>query len=887
MIDASSTAAANRDFGTIAQWAGLRATGENGKRFLATSPDGWLLIVDNADRKIIDDELFPRTDRGCVLITSRNTGLRYSQIDLNLNPMRTEDGITLFLKESKQDPYRDENRSLAEPLVEKLGCLPLAIKHSAVPVSNKRKTLGEVLEYYNENMERLLKDSDDKGDDTYQYRTLHASIEMSLHTMKLHKDESILSRATKILQLCAFLHFRDVPETLFRAAPTWKRSGLLNTFRTSVSHLLRPDLLSSQVTTVPHNDQDFATDGVNITRGPGYIDALPEWSEELQNQCHGDVDRAALSLLDSNGLGSFDVENHLFSMHPIVHEWNRSRLFSQGCQQARWSAGVALSNVIPQRGRGDSSSRQGELRRSLLSHVDFYLKSGNSLKSSSTNLPSRQALTIGQAEVAEKFALVYEDNGNYRAARVLLEESVDAKSTLLGRKSFGTLSSLHRLSIVLERQGDFKNAVECSKEAWEGFEALLGERSEKALESVGSHASSLNGLGRFLEAEKISRSCLETRQQLAMDTADTAEIKSNLAMAVLSQGKFEEAIDLLTQANEWYKMNFSDHSTETMRSLHNLSLAYRKSGEIKLAAEKGYEVLELRKHILGNNHPDTLSSKTELALAELKLGNREKAANLSLDASTGLERSMGASSLKTLDSLSSLATVKRHLGDYESAESLYRRVLDGYQQHFSKSHVDVLTIMTNLASVLNYCQRYDEAVQIYRQALDGFMAQHEPTHPNVIQCQISLALVLAQVNGQEGPNEANDIYREVELRIESSYPGHHYLKSQWLFNYGVFLRNRGDLPKAREKILEAMNGYEAKLGAQSGEVMNSLACYAYILDLEEKYEDAWKGYVKALDGFKELGGPMTVHHEACAKRFADLRVKMAALDITEPSQASF
>ncbi|XXH04226.1 hypothetical protein Hte_010640 [Hypoxylon texense] len=874
MIDASSTEAANRDFGTIAQWAGLRATGENGKRFLATSPDGWLLLVDNADRELDDDELFPRTDRGCIIITSRNTSLQYSQINLDMHPMTIEDGMTLFLQESKHNPQSEKNRLLAKPLVEELGCLPLAIKHAAVPVSNKRKSLGEVFEYYNENMERLLKDSKDRGDDTYQYRTLYASIEMSLQTMASHRDANNLNRAVEILQLCAFLHFRDVPEELFSAAPSWGKKGIFNTIQSSISRIFWPNPRPNQMLGMPCKDQEFTMNQVSISKGLSSIDSLPPSSKDPQNLYHSDEDRAALSLLDYSGLGYFDVESHVFSMHPLVHGWNRSRLSGQDCQQARWSVGVALARIISRHG----PSRQSELQRSLLSHVDFYLKSGN------TNLPSCQALTVDQAEVAERFALVYEDSGNYRAARALLQESVDAKTTLLGRKNLNTLNSLHRFSTVLEKQGDYADSAEYSKEAWEGFQALLGGESEEAIESLSNYAWSLHGLGRFLEAENINRRCLEMRQRLAINTAATVKIKNNLAMAILRQGKFDEAIDLLSQANEWHKTNSSDHNT-AVRSLHNLALAYRKAGEIKLAAEKGHEVLKLRKDLLGDNHPDTLASKTELALAELKLGNREEAKKLSLDASIGLNRFMGASSLSTLDSLSSLAAVERSLGDYKVAEDLYRRVLDGYQQHFPLSHVDVLTTMTNLASVLNYSQRYEEAVYIYQRALDGFKAQQGVDHPNVIQCQISLASVLAKLDSHEGPRQANEIHREIESQIQNSYPGHHYLKSQWLFNYGVFLRNQGDLSKARQKILEAMDGYKVKLGTQSEAVMNSLACHAYILDLEQKHEEAWKEYVKALDGYKELGGPMSIHYKACVKRFADMRTKMATLDIPEPELA--
>ncbi|KAI1370504.1 hypothetical protein F4677DRAFT_438227, partial [Hypoxylon crocopeplum] len=881
-VDASSPATADSDLGAIAKWAGLAATREDGKMFLSNCPDGWLLIIDNADGMgPAVKELFPEGDIGCIIITTRNVGLPYNQIDLNKEPLSIEDGITLFLKDANQDAEDKQNRFDAQPVVERLGCLPLALTHAAAVIRGQRCSLGDAVEYYNRNMEKLLKSAEDVTNTTYEHCSIYASIEMSLQNMLTFKGSKILDRAIEILQLCAFFHFRDVPEQVLHSAPSWSHRGVGRLFQDYLSKLQASfnGLFNRRALLLDKNkyhaiDQDY------VIRALSSITSLPSHSPELSDPSRQDENREALALLNFYGLGCFDARTGLFSMHPVFHEWTCCRLTNQDAQWARWSAGVALSHSISWPERGDSDFEQGKLRRRLLAHVDFYLGSGIA------SLSTHNSLSTYQAEVAEKFALVYQDNGNYGIARVLFQGSVDTNLRALGRESTKALKSLHRLSIVLEKQRDHKTAEEYSRTAFEGFKALLGEKSNEALECLGTYASSLHGLGKFSHAEDMNRLCLRVRSELTTeDTANTIEIKNNLAMAILQQDKSHEAVDLLIQAYHWRKQNYGDHNTDTMQSLHDMALAYGRSGEIHKAVEIGYQVLDCRKKVLGNHHPDTLSSITELSLAEIKLGHREAAMNLSLEASKALAQCMGSANPDTLQSLSSLAGASRELGQYKYAEDLYRAILEGFKKHFTPDHPDILKTMSSLASVLKDRGQYDEAVHIYREALSGFKAQHGLHHRDVIQCQINLALVLARLNDEDRHNEANDIHREIDSKIGRSYPGHDILKSEWLFNYSVFLRKRGNYDKAREKVLEAVKGYIAKLGPRSSAVIDSIASHAFLLNLQENYGEAWKEYRKALKGYKELGDHVSPHRNACLERFATMQDKMKKLGIPEPGDA--
>jgi tetratricopeptide (TPR) repeat protein len=878
-VDASSRAAAEKDFGAIADKAKRKATFDNGMEFLKESRDGWLLILDNADnRKVPVQSLFPPTNRGCILITTRNNRLVVlgTAGHYELGPMDVEQSITLFLKEALKDPDDQSHRREAERIVEELGRLPLALTQAAVPIRRKLCRLEDFREYFNKNKLKLMTTRPlEEEDDTYKY-SVYTSLELSLQTITTRSKEIFnvasspgVDRALEILQICSCLHFQDIPEEIFNVAPSRKDQGLVATVLDYIHSVVPFDRLSGRRISPRTIEEATTMDREGIRQALSCIRSLPDTPVAERAEERSNENKDALSLLDSSSLGKFNLDTGLFSIHPLVHEWSLFRLSRREKEWARWSAGVALTHSITWHRLTDS-------RRRLLSHVDFYLSTGGIGGGSGSG-----SLTADQARAAAKFALVYQDNGKYPTAQKLSEESLEGVQASLGEDDPNTLRSLNNLAVVLEMQREHGAAAELSRRAWEKRKSALGEKDKDTLESLSNYALSLHGEGYFLEAEKMNRQCLKAREEaLGPDTAATIESFNNLALTLLRQSNHGEAVKLLSRALEWREKKLGLEHPDTIQSLGDLAIALRDGSEVEEAAKKGRQALEMRRRVLGNNHPDTLVNMTELASILRKLGHIAEAEGLSKEAETGMKQYLGSTNPDTLDSLNELASACADLGDLEKAEGLYRTVLHGYEKHFSASHSNILRIMTNLGGVLGEREQYDEAEALYRRALAGFLAQHQPDHDDVVKCKISFTYLLMQ---QDKYDETEVMYRDIEDCLERSHPGPHDLKAECFYSFAIFLRQRKKYEEAEEKAWKAVEAFEKTLGLRSSAVMDSLAILAFLHDLQQKYLEAWPLYRRALDGYAALGGPPTLQSRTCRERFEAMCEQMRSVGIPEPT----
>jgi hypothetical protein len=118
------------------------------KVWLSNTSHHWLLIIDNADDRLIDiAEFFPTCHRGSILITTRNPDCKiYSTVGwCELGGMDFEEALALFLRASGvEDISAEIARKAATPVVEVLGCLALAIAQAGAYV---RKGLYSMDEY--------------------------------------------------------------------------------------------------------------------------------------------------------------------------------------------------------------------------------------------------------------------------------------------------------------------------------------------------------------------------------------------------------------------------------------------------------------------------------------------------------------------------------------------------------------------------------------------------------------------------------------------------------------------------------------------------------------------------------------------------------------------
>ncbi|KAI0149819.1 hypothetical protein F4776DRAFT_603310 [Hypoxylon sp. NC0597] len=874
LVDASNPTTIERDFAAIGEKVGRSATYDDAIDYLATSQGDWLLILDDVDEgKTPIRRYFPPTTRGCIIITTRKNHLIYHATvgDYKLGEMDPHEGITLFLTEALKDPENQQHRLVAADIAEELGYLPLALAHAAVPIRHKLCRLSDYKEYFATNKQRLMKDPlMQYENDTYKH-SVYTCFMGSIDTIRVVQNGSVVHRALEILQICAYFHFRDIPEELFDVAPSRRDNTLavkLLDYILSFSPVRR---LERWLSGPSPTERTMVEDRQRIVQALGSIPSPSETPKAENSNISSHENRKALALLDSNSLGHYDPDTRLFSVHPLFHEWNKIQLIYREAQWARWSAGTALANFA---GR----DRFKGSRQRLLSHIDFYLQSDNG------DEPKSASLAVDQSRVAANFALVYQDSGIYTTANIISEESLRGLQDSLGAQHPETLRSLNNMAVLLDKKREHAKAAELSRQAWEGRKLIVGERHNDTLESLSIYALSLYRLGHFSEAERLHRQCLETREQtLGPDTAGTIDSVINLALALLRQSNHEEGIELLNRALRWREQNLGAEHRDTIQTTVELATALRDAGKTEMAARVGRGSLEKLRRVLGNTHPDTLVGMTNLATILQKLGHVAEAERLSTDAIAGMTQHMGSTNLNTLLSMESLASIYSLQGRVEEAEKLYRTVLSGYETHFDENHADILSIMISFGRVLRLGGKCDEAEALYQRALAGFLAKHHPEHIDVIKCKLNFATLL----GHRGRHkEAEILYNDVDSCLKASHPRNDYLNAECSYCLSICLRNLGRLSDAVEKAKQAANYFTKVHGAESLAVMDSLASLAYLFSLQKKHAEAWSVFQEALHGYSALGGPPTVGSTICGERFEEMCKEMKKMGIPQPQEAA-
>ncbi len=167
-IDASSRVTAEQSYKEIAAQQSLGGS-SNGNHVAAvlgwlSAPGAeWLLLFDNCESEDSRDGLVPSGDHGNILYTSRNLGLSLpfpKEADFEVTQMESDDAITLLLKAAKRDNTDKDLRQHAKPVVDVLGCLPLALDIAGASICMGRYRLDDYAEMFDNHRAEMMKGSD-------------------------------------------------------------------------------------------------------------------------------------------------------------------------------------------------------------------------------------------------------------------------------------------------------------------------------------------------------------------------------------------------------------------------------------------------------------------------------------------------------------------------------------------------------------------------------------------------------------------------------------------------------------------------------------------------------------------------------------------------------
>ncbi|KAK7177352.1 Kinesin light chain 5 [Paraphaeosphaeria sporulosa] len=266
---------------------------------------------------------------------------------------------------------------------------------------------------------------------------------------------------------------------------------------------------------------------------------------------------------------------------------------------------------------------------------------------------------------------------------------------------------------------------------------------EERLDLLWKCAMALYSDGRYEEAEEMFVQVIETRKTvLGEEHPDTLTSMANLASTYRIQGRWKEAEELEVQVMETFKRVLGEEHPATLTSMANLASTFWNQGRWKEAEELEVQVMETRKRVLGEEHPDTLTSMANLASTYRNQGRWKEAEELEVQVMETRKRVLGEEHPYTLTSMANLASTFWNQGRWKEAEEMFVQVVETRKRVLGEEHPSTLTSMANLASTYRNQGWWKEAEELEVQVMETFKRVLGEEHPDTLTSMNNLAFTL-------------------------------------------------------------------------------------------------------------------------------------------------
>lgn len=738
-MDSSTDERIDQTMKTIADRAGCGETKPAVLHWLSNLEEPWLLIIDNAnDNKLKLGKLFPRCDRGHILVTTRNPEFRYhGTVDpalFHFEKLDQAEAIQLLFKASgKRMPW---NERLARKVTNHLGNLALAIVYAGHSIRENLVELAGYLGYYQRRLDELRSSSRrlsmdlSSDNDSNAVIRVFATLEGCYQHLEKRSADGFASAtdAMDLLKLFAFFHNENISLDIIRRAMrdarmesdrgtkdvTEQRSNPLT--RTSWSESIRrlPSVLIEGFMSVGHR---YYLPFPQVIRA-GWDD--PDIASNIEYY----MDRVKLAMKELTHLSllAYNEHSETYKMHPLVHEWARERPDMRFSDQRMWSDAAArvlsASILLPPLGTDADDERHVVGLLPHIKHVQQRQKVLDYISNRGYRLywvPWKMPTTIMGAEkirMLAKLSVVYAKSGRFKEAEVYLAQVVGVLTDYAGEKDRRTRDAKLALSGIYFHLGQPERTAELQEQVLEVCEKHLGPMHIDTLRVMNRLGQARWLQGRYTEAQRLQRPAVkELAERLGDDHPETLDAIDNLGITVAKfwhEPDFQEAYDLHQVAVAGMRKVHGRTHNRTLLASQNLCRAAVMLGgrkRINEASQMMDEVLEIRKTHFGPEHPMTLLTLVNTAVVKGALGDRK-----SLTAAESLVKA-------------ALATAQRNFAEHsvhtntrqESTKDIDETDLTEAEETtgVGPNHIGILFGLHTLASILAQLGQWEEARYIF------------------------------------------------------------------------------------------------------------------------------------------------------------------------------
>jgi CHAT domain-containing protein/Tfp pilus assembly protein PilF len=222
------------------------------------------------------------------------------------------------------------------------------------------------------------------------------------------------------------------------------------------------------------------------------------------------------------------------------------------------------------------------------------------------------------------FAVLHQMAGEYPAARQKMQQAVAILKASLGDTHPAYASAIGELAMLYQEMGDYSSAVPRFREGL----AILSKRGDLL-----STAQLKNNLGlvymyqgKYADALKLFREAADqTRTARGERHHAHAAALGNVAMAHRALGDAKEALAAETRAAAITSAVYGEKHPAYAARLHNLAVLHGDAGDIKKALEFSRRAIRTKKAALGDHHPDVAVSLENLATLSMDAGQKREA----------------------------------------------------------------------------------------------------------------------------------------------------------------------------------------------------------------------------------------------------------------------
>ena len=675
----------------------------------------WLLVIDNADDPTIDySRFFPPGERGHILVTSRNSDCKiHATIGYyEFGNMEEEDAITLLLKAADHDGIDDQQvREVARPITRTLGYLALALIQAGASIRHGICTLEGYLDVFASYRRQIMNDDFVQGSDSYKY-TVYTTWEVSVQKIESMATETAVD-AIQILQILAFMHFEQVPASMFGKAWTVLQRPEERTLPKTVAAKILEFFLSFAICAHIYAMIFPASNWSMKQRLPNILlQQSPTWNYYRLRQ--------ALAMLSRFSLIIQHQENDTWSMHPMVHFWARERLDNR--DQKVWAETAATTLALSITPGLESSSQA--YRRSLVSHIDSSLQIEQLLS------PLEHRDDKFHVSKIVKFAAIYSECGDWIKARDLQEEAMKIETRTLGQEHPETLDAMSALAWSYWNLSSRKKALELQRAVVETSAMALGENHPKTLKAMSNLALTYWLCGNRIEAEPLAEKAVNgLKDSLGHGHPDTLSAMETLGRVYMHRGRPRDAKPLLIEAYETRKKVFGPDSPDTLSAMAELGMTYHALGNLTEAELILEAVVAKRKRVLGQQHAYTLWAINDLSKIYCDQGHPVEAEVLLVNILDTVVRTLGKEHIGMSMTMMNLA--RAYIGQHQWAKSrdTLTDLIEMQLRTLGPKHPDTLAARSELARTYRYLGRLDEAEVMFSELIDAMNKTMGPDHP--------------------------------------------------------------------------------------------------------------------------------------------------------------